>query len=92
MKISFVEAAQNFGGARKAALTMACQMSQNAEVTLVDLYGSCKPFVEACEASVVPFHILAPSSKTFAIRSANSIWSTIKNLLLYHPTCLYIYL
>lgn len=85
MKICFLESAQNFGGARSAAIKMAKVMSSSYSVNIIDIYGSCKPFVEACHQSGVPFEILCPESNPYYVRSAASFWQRIRNLVLFLP-------
>lgn len=85
MKICFLESAQNFGGARSAAIKMAKVLSAGSDVNIIDIYGSCKPFVEACQQSGVPFEILCDDSNPYYVRSASSLWQKIINLLLFLP-------
>lgn len=47
MKIIFLEAVQNFGGARKSTLELAVRLQNlGHEVLVVDFWGSCTPFIQ----------------------------------------------
>lgn len=47
MNIIFLEAVQNFGGARKSTLELAKNLKDNGDnVLIIDLWGSCIPFLE----------------------------------------------
>ncbi|MGO2358377.1 MAG: glycosyltransferase family 4 protein [Mesonia sp.] len=47
MNIIFLEAAQNFGGARKSTLELAKQLQNKGNtVDIIDFWGSCIPFIE----------------------------------------------
>ena len=84
MKIAFLECAQNFGGARKAAITMALNLKDTHDVSIIDFYGSCKPFIDSCRHSNLKCEILSPSNP-FLIQSAKTVFTKIKNLILFLP-------
>lgn len=84
MKIAFLECAQNFGGARKAAITMAHNLCEQHEASIIDFYGSCKPFIDSCRNNNLRINILSPSDP-YCIQSAQSLYEKIKNLILFIP-------
>jgi glycosyltransferase involved in cell wall biosynthesis len=55
MKVLFLEAVQNFGGARKSTLELAKNLKDNGDdVLIIDLWGSCVPFLEEARQFNVP--------------------------------------
>lgn len=84
MKIAFLECAQNFGGARKAAINMAVNLRGLHETSVIDFYGSCDPFKQACDDAKVQYEVLIPSDP-FYIQSASNKWTMVKNLLSFLP-------
>lgn len=83
-KILFLECAQNNGGARKAVVQMAKSLSSYYKVEIIDMYGSCKPFVESCINSGIIFRVFASGNPHF-IRSSNSLIERIKGILTFLP-------
>ena len=45
-KIVFLEAVQDYGGARISAVELAERLSKKHKVTIIDFYGSCTPFLD----------------------------------------------
>lgn len=70
-KILFFECAQNNGGARKAVVQMAKSLTGSYDVSIIDMYGSCKPFVDSCIASGIDFKVFSDTNPHF-IRSSKS--------------------
>lgn len=85
MNIVFIESAQNFGGARKAVISMAEILKDTHNVSIVDIYGNCKPFVQACKNSSISFSILREGENPHFIRSASNLIQKIKNLIGFIP-------
>lgn len=84
-KIAFVESAQNFGGARIAVLQMAKVLSKRHDVFIVDFYGSCTAFVNACRQLDIRFKILLEGSNPYYIKSSSSRIKKIFNVFTYIP-------
>lgn len=83
-KILFLECAQNNGGARKAVVQMAKSLSSSFEVSIIDMYGSCIPFVESCEYSGIDFKVFAPGNPHF-VRSSKTLLGKVKSILTFLP-------
>lgn len=67
MKIVFLENVVNFGGAKIATVNLAYQLPQYTngkyETIIIDVNGSCQPFVEACLKHQIPLQIVNPGKK-----------------------------
>ena len=72
MKIIFLEAVQNLGGARKSTIELAkrCQ-EQGHDVLIVDFWGSCQPFVELVEKNELNIKFLDKRDLPVIITSSN---------------------
>ena len=70
-KIVFLEAVQNFGGARKSTVELAERLSKYNEVEIIDVYGTCNHFLEACHKSGLKVSILDQRTSPFLISSGN---------------------
>lgn len=84
-RIVFLESAQNFGGARKAVITMAKVLSRSFDTEIVDIYGSCQPFVDASRESSIKTTILLQDGNPYYIRSSISIFRKYFNILTFLP-------
>jgi len=83
MKILFLEAVQNYGGARKSTVELAHRLKcNNNKVLIVDFWGSCKPFLEAVSTSNIDCQILDKRKEPFLL-SASTITKKIKNYINY---------
>src|SRR5690554_37956 len=83
MKILFLEAVQNFGGARKSTLELATRLQKAGhEVLIVDFWGSCKPFIQAVNDKQLNIKILDQRNEPFLL-SASSATKKIKNYINY---------
>lgn len=83
MKIIFLEAVQDHGGARKSTIELAKRLKiLGHEVLIVDFWGSCKPFVEDVKKAEIPIKILIPRDKPYIIQSKSKI-KLLKNSLQY---------
>lgn len=59
MKIIFLEAVHNFGGSSKSTTELAKRLIEEGnDVLIVDFWGACKPFVEACVSRSIPLKII----------------------------------
>lgn len=58
MKVVFLENVIDFGGARKSTIELASNLSINNDVYIVDVHGTCQPFIDACNSSDVRLDIL----------------------------------
>lgn len=59
MRIIFLDAVQNFGGASKSTLEFAKRLiDEGNEVLVVDFWGCCVPYIDHCEKDNIPYTIL----------------------------------
>lgn len=84
MKILFLEAVQNYGGARKSTVELATRIKSTTEhsVKIVDFWGSCIPFINALEENEINYSIIDKKDQPFIISDSNKI-KTIKNFVSY---------
>lgn len=83
MKILFVEAVQNYGGARKSTVELAYRLKKsNNEVLIVDFWGSCQPFLDAMMTHNIDYELLDPRDKPFLL-SSQSLIKRVKNYINY---------
>lgn len=74
MKILFVEAVQNYGGARKSTVELAGRLQENGHgVKIIDFWGTCEPFVQAMEKHNISYSILDKRQTPFILASSNKI-------------------
>lgn len=74
MKILFVEAVQNYGGARKSTVELAGRLQEKGHgVKIIDFWGTCEPFVQAMEERNVSYTILDKRKNPVILSSSNKI-------------------
>lgn len=71
--ILFLEAVQNFGGARISTLELAKRLNGEYPVSIVDFYGSCFPFVRAASESGIKLEILDQRNDPYIINRSKSL-------------------
>ncbi|MBL4677494.1 MAG: glycosyltransferase family 4 protein [Mucilaginibacter sp.] len=86
-KIVFLEAVQDYGGARISTVELAERLAKIHHVTLIDFYGSCVPFLNDVEKRNLNIQIVDKRDTPYIInRSANaSVLTKLINYLLYVP-------
>src|SRR5690554_1171218 len=83
MKILFLEAVQNYGGARKSTLELAKRLNEEGvESLIIDFWGSCKPFVEEAENKGLNISFLDPRDTPVILGHKNK-FRQLKNYLSY---------
>ena len=85
MKIVFLEAVQNYGGARIATVELAQRLVPDHTVYMVDLYGSCKPFIDACTTKDFELKVIDKRQEPFIIRSTPNRLIVLFNLIKFIP-------
>lgn len=85
MRIIFLEAVQDYGGARISTLELAERLAKTNFVSVIDLYGSCKPFTNACKDKNIELQIVDYRDKPFIIKSSSNKLITLINLLRFVP-------
>ncbi|SHG48713.1 Glycosyltransferase involved in cell wall bisynthesis [Flavobacterium micromati] len=84
-KIVFLEAVQDYGGARISAVELADRLSRKHNVSIIDFYGSCKPFTEAVISKGLKLHIVEKRDTAYIINRSNNLIMKIINFLLFIP-------
>lgn len=74
MNIVFLDAAQNYGGAPKASIQLAKNLKERGhDIHIIDLYGTCQPFNDACEDAGLNLIIVKKRTIPFVLSSRNKI-------------------
>lgn len=82
MKIIFLEAVQNFGGARKSTLELAMRLKgRGKDVLVIDFWGSCIPFVNKANEYGVPIDFIDKRNTPFLLHNQNIIRKIINYFL-----------
>lgn len=80
MKILFVEATQDLGGARFSSVELALNLKSFHEINFVDIHGSCQPFLQYCSSSGINLKVISKREQPVIIKSS-SIYLYIYNIL-----------
>ena len=75
MKIVFLENVIDLGGARKSTIELAKNLSSRHESYIVDVHGTCNPFIEACNESGVRLEILLKRESQIIMTDSSNIFS-----------------
>src|SRR5690606_3852538 len=79
--IVFLEAVQNYGGARISTVELAERLSANFNVKIVDFYGTCLPFVNDVRSRRIKFEVIEPRTSPYIVsRSKSRIINNINKL------------
>lgn len=74
MNIIFLEAVQTFGGARKSTLELAKRLKDRGDnVYIIDLWGSCTPFIEEAERLEVPVKLIDKRNAPIVLSHPNKV-------------------
>lgn len=84
MKILFLEAVQNYGGARKSTVELASRIQNTTKhsVKIIDFWGSCIPFIDALKENGLDYTIIDKKDNPFIISNPSKL-KTIQNALSY---------
>ena len=83
MKIIFLEAVQNYGGARKSTVELASRLRNlGHKILIVDFWGCCFEFVDAVKNQNLDFRVLEKRDKPFLIY-ANTKIKYLQNAIKY---------
>lgn len=81
MKIIFLEAVQNFGGARKSTLELAVRLQNlGHEVLVVDFWGSCTPFIQKANDLKLNVKTLDKRNDPVILSSSNKLMLVTNSL------------
>lgn len=84
-KIIFLEAVQDYGGARISAVELAERLSKQHKVTIIDFYGSCKPFLENVTKRGIDLRIIDKRDTPYIINTSTVLLIKIVNFVLFVP-------
>lgn len=88
MKIIFLENVVNYGGAKIATVNLAYQLrrytSDKFETMIIDVNGSCQPFVEACRKHNIMLRIASPGEKPTILKGSGKM-QTLFNRISFFP-------
>jgi glycosyltransferase involved in cell wall biosynthesis len=74
MKVLFLEAVQNFGGARKSTLELAKGLQNDGvETLIIDFWGSCQPFVDEAKKKNINLDFLDKRDTAIVLSNSNKI-------------------
>lgn len=83
MKILFLEAVQNYGGARKSTVELAGRLQRDGKkIKIVDFWGTCSPFVQAMEENQIDYEIIDRRKEPFILSDSNKL-KMILNYIIY---------
>ena len=60
MKAIFFDFVRHYGGASRSTLELSRRLVEHLDVSVVDGYGTCKPFIEAAQKDGIDYHSLCP--------------------------------
>lgn len=84
MRIIFLEAVQDYGGARASTLELASRLqSAGHAVLIVDVWGADQEFIQKAERLALPFHVLSARRKPFLLTSKSRFGSILNSILYY---------
>lgn len=78
--IIFLETVQDYGGARKSTVELASRLLAYHNVEIIDVNGTCQPFIEACQKASIPLTIL-DKRDTPLILSSTNLLTKVKNYI-----------
>lgn len=84
-KIIFLEAVQDYGGARISTVELAERLQIHYDVFLVDFYGSCSPFVTDAERRGLHLSIIKKRLRPRIVNTSKNYFLKLFNLLSFLP-------
>ncbi len=67
MRIVFLQIVGEYGGHIRCLVEFAKRLSEHADVSIVDAYGTCDAFTQAVREAKLDYHVLVPGGKLGAI-------------------------
>lgn len=83
--ILFLEAVQDYGGARISTVELAERLAAKHVVTILDFYGSCIPFLEDVTKRNIKLEIIDKRNTPFIINTSNFLPFKLLNYFLFLP-------
>jgi len=85
MRIVFLAFTTHYGGASRSQLELAQRLSRHVDVSVVDAYGCCEPYVRAAKAAGLDFHVLHPRGEARIIGGHGRLFRRAARVLLSLP-------
>ena len=71
MRILLFDFIRHFGGASQLALDLTKRLAKDNQIEVIDVYGSCSPYMEGLARADIPVHVLLPNAKEVYIGYKN---------------------
>lgn len=84
-KIVFLETVQDYGGSNISALELAERLSKMHKITIIDFYGSCKPYLLHVKKTGIDLRIVEKRETPYIINTSSILVIKIINFLLFIP-------
>lgn len=84
-KIIFLEAVQDYGGARISTVELAERLAVRHDVTIIDFYGSCKPFLNDVDRRKLKLNIIEKRDTPYIINTSRLLPVKLLNYLKFIP-------
>lgn len=84
-KIIFLEAVQDYGGARISTIELAERLSKKHKVTIIDFYGTCIPFLDNAKNRCIDLRIAEKRDHPYIINTSSYLLIKIINFILFVP-------
>ncbi|MCJ7544036.1 MAG: glycosyltransferase family 4 protein [Phycisphaerae bacterium] len=81
---AFFDFVTHFGGAPRTTVSLAARLLPRVDVTMVDPYGCCEPYVQAIQQAGITHRVLCPQATTHVVGGQGSrvlrLWRVAKSL------------
>lgn len=82
LNIVFLEAVQNFGGARKSTIELAGRLQNaNYNILIIDFWGSCTPFTDEVYRLKIPIRFIDKREEPVILNHPNKLITTLNYIL-----------
>lgn len=81
MKVVFLENVIDFGGARKSTIELAKNISNNHDAYIIDVHGTCQPFIDACISHGINLEILLKQDNQIIMSNYRNVCSRLLSYL-----------
>jgi glycosyltransferase involved in cell wall biosynthesis len=88
-KLVYFDPPVDFGGSRNATVFLCDGLKKRGDdVYVIDMYGVCRPYIDALSEKNIPTYVLAPDAKSVIIGHRNNPWKRVWSALRQVPTFL----
>lgn len=70
-----------FGGARHSDIFLFEKLRKYYDVQVIDVYGSCKPYIDALAERRVPTHVLAPDMEPIVVGHYDNVFKRVSRVV-----------